>query len=78
MLVDVRSQAEYECESIPAALNIPLEELRERAEELPRDQTLHIYCRVGQRGYYATRLLAQRGFDVRNLSGGIQTWEMFR
>ena len=78
VLVDVRSQAEYECESIPGALNIPLEELRERADELPRDQTLHIYCKVGQRGYYATRLLAQRGFDVRNLSGGIQTWEMFR
>lgn len=77
-LVDVRTVAEFNRQSIPGALNIPLEELRERADELPRDRPLHIYCKVGQRGYYAVRLLAQRGFDVRNLSGGIQTWEMFQ
>jgi NADPH-dependent 2,4-dienoyl-CoA reductase/sulfur reductase-like enzyme len=74
VLVDVREPKEFARESIPGAIHIPLEELRERAHELPRDQPIHVYCKVGQRGYYATRLLMQRGFDVRNLSGGIETY----
>jgi rhodanese-related sulfurtransferase len=76
-LVDVRTPPEFAREAIPGAINLPLEELRERADELPRDTPIHVYCRVGQRGYYATRLLRLRGFDARNLSGGFLTWQTF-
>ena len=73
-LVDVRTPAEFARGAIPGAVNIPLEELRGRTDELPRDRPILLYCRVGQRGYNATRLLLLRGFDARNLSGGIETW----
>jgi rhodanese-related sulfurtransferase len=53
------------------AINIPLGQLRDRLEELPRDKTIHVICRSGQRAYYATRLLLQKGFDARNVSGGM-------
>ena len=43
-----------------------------------KDRELLIYCHAGQRGYYAVRTLAQNGFNSRNLSGGIQTWQMSR
>lgn len=74
-LVDVRSPAEFERGHVEGALSLPLEELRARSGELPQDRPIWVYCRVGQRGYYATRLLAQRGFDVKNLLGGILTYE---
>ena len=72
-LVDVRSAAEFAGESIPGALNIPLDELRMRLDELP-DSPLVVHCRVGQRGHTAARLLSQHGFVVRNLDGGYLTW----
>jgi len=58
-------------------LNIPLSVLRTRAEELPRDREIWVYCAAGQRSYYAARFLAQRGFRVRNLSGGFKTYGQF-
>ncbi len=73
-LLDVRSSAEFAAGHIPGAVNIPIEELRSRLDELPRDRTIAAYCQMGQRGYLATRLLAQRGFQVRNLSGGFTTY----
>lgn len=77
VLLDVRTQAEYQSGSIPGAINIPLDSLRERMDELPRDKTIVIYCQVGLRGYIATRILMQRGFDkVFNLSGGYTTYSM--
>ena len=51
-------------------MNVPLPELRERLDELPKDKPLHIYCGVGQRAYYAVRMLSQRGYDARDISGG--------
>lgn len=72
-LIDVRSPAEFEAGAIPGAVNIPLDELRERHGELP-DGQLIVHCQVGLRGHLATRLLTQLGRDVRNLDGGYRTW----
>lgn len=74
-LVDVRSPEEFARGSVPGAVNIPIEQLRERLDELPREQPILAYCQVGQRGYLATRILAQRGFNVANLSGGYTTYK---
>ena len=72
-LIDVRSAAEFAAGSIPDAINVPLDELRERLGDLP-DTPLIVHCQVGQRGHTASRLLGQHGFDVRNLDGGYATW----
>ena len=75
-LLDVRTVGEFERGHIPGAINIPLEELRRRLDELPRDRPLWLICAVGQRAYYATRALRQEGYDVSILSGGMQTYEV--
>lgn len=72
-LIDVRSPAEHARGGIPGSRNVPLDELRARLEELPSGP-LVVHCQVGQRGHTAARLLAQHGFDVRNLDGGYLTW----
>ncbi len=72
-LVDVRTPAEFADGSIPKALNIPLDELRERAREIPAGPVV-VTCAVGQRGHTAARLLRQLGRDVANLDGGFRTW----
>lgn len=72
-LIDVRSPAEFAAGSIPDAMNIPLDELRERLDDLP-DGPLVVHCQVGLRGHVATRLLLQHGRQVRNLDGGYRTW----
>ncbi len=69
-VLDVRSPREFEAGHLDGAVNIPIEQLRSRLDELPRDQLIATYCQVGQRGYLATRVLLQHGFDVVNLSGG--------
>jgi rhodanese-related sulfurtransferase len=77
-VVDVRTTDEFEMGAIPAAIHVPLEELRARVAEIPRGGTVVTYCKVGQRGYLAERILKQRGFeDVRNLSGGFTTWQQY-
>ena len=73
VLVDVRSAAEFAAGSIPGAINVSLDDLRERQADLPR-VPLIVHCQVGQRGHTAARLLTQHGFDVRNLDGGYRTW----
>jgi len=75
LLLDVREAHEFAAGHVPGALNIPLTELRRRLDELPRDREIWLHCVVGQRAYYATRALAQRGHRVRNLSGGLRTRE---
>ncbi len=74
LVVDVRDPDEYAAGHINGAVNLPLHELRQRLSELPRDREIWLNCAVGQRSYYALRLLAQNGFIVRNLSGGYLTW----
>ncbi len=70
-LLDVRNPQELAVEQIPGALSIPLPQLRERLSELPRDQEILVFCRSGQRAYYATRILLQNGFTARNVAGGM-------
>jgi NADPH-dependent 2,4-dienoyl-CoA reductase/sulfur reductase-like enzyme/rhodanese-related sulfurtransferase len=71
MILDVRDPIELAVEGIDGAVNIPLVQLRDRLDELPRDKTIHVVCRSAQRAHYATRILLQKGFDARNVSGGM-------
>jgi rhodanese-related sulfurtransferase len=73
-LLDVRDQAEFQDGAIDGAVNIPLAQLRDRLAELPRDREIWVNCGVGQRAYYACRLLTQNGFQARNLSGGYHSY----
>lgn len=74
-LLDVRTPDEYALGSLPGAVNIPLDEIRDRMEELPRNKMIYVFCAVGLRGYLAYRILTQHGFEhVRNLSGGLKTY----
>ena len=70
-LLDVRNPQELVVESIPGAVNIPLPLLRSRLDELPKDKEILVFCRSAQRAYYATRILLQSGFNVKNISGGM-------
>ncbi len=70
-LLDVRQPVELVVESVAGAVNIPLPQLRKRLGELPRDREILVICRSAQRAYYATRILLQNGFKVRNLAGGM-------
>ena len=74
-LIDVRTTAEYEQGHIPGALNIPVDELRERTSEIPTDSDLIVTCAVGIRGHVAASLLASRSQRVQNLDGGFSTWK---
>ena len=76
-LVDVRTEAEFQRKHIPQAVNIPLDSLRERLDELSQEREIWVVCGVGQRAYNATRILQQHGFQVRNLSGGMQTYAAY-
>ena len=71
LLLDVRHPEELTIEHVPGAVNIPLGELRARLDELPRDREIRVFCRSGQRAYYATRILQQNGFKARNVVGGM-------
>ena len=75
-LLDVRNPPELAVENVPGALNIPLPQLRARLGELPKDREIKVFCRSGQRGHYATRILLQNGFQASNLSGGMLTRAM--
>ncbi|ENY71838.1 NADH dehydrogenase [Aeromonas diversa CDC 2478-85] len=77
LVLDVRNPGELDkLGRIPGALNIPLDELRGRLDELPRGKEIIVSCQVGLRGHVASRLLQQHGFAVKNLSGGFKTWQM--
>ena len=73
--LDVRTPEEFAQGTIAEAVNIPLDELRQRIPELPRDRHLVMFCRVGFRAYVAYRILKQQGFkELSNLSGGYLTY----
>jgi len=76
-LLDVRSEIEHEQGAINGSLVIPLEQLRDRLDELDKGKPVLVYCQVGQRGYIAARILAQNGFEAYNLSGGYKTYSTF-
>jgi len=75
-VLDVREPEEYKVGRIERSINIPLNSLRERLGELPREKRIIVYCAVGLRAYLACRILSQNGFpEVYNLSGGYKTYE---
>ncbi len=75
LLLDVRNVDEFEAGNVQGAVNIPLPQLRDRLNELNPEQEIWVYCQVGQRGYYATRILSLNGFKAYNLSGGFKTFQ---
>lgn len=75
MIIDSRTKEEYDFGHIEGAINIPVDEIRSRLNEIPRDKKIIVYCAVGLRGYIASRILMQHGYtDVYNLSGGYRTY----
>ncbi len=75
VLLDVRSSEEREASAIPGSIHIPLDELRDRLDELDTTKQFIVHCFSGQRSYFAYRMLRLRGFNVRNLTGGIRSWQ---
>ncbi len=78
VILDVRRAEERDRGHLPGSIHIPLDELRSRLDELPRDREIIAHCHTGQRSYFACRLLAQHGFRVRNLTGSWRTLSMAR
>ena len=77
LVLDVRNPAELKANGqIPGAINIPVDELRGRLHELPKEKEILITCQVGLRGHVAYRMLTLAGFTARNLSGGFKTFQM--
>lgn len=75
-LVDVRTPDEFSLGSIPGAINVPLDDLRERYREIPEDKPVYVFCGVGLRGYLASNILKGLGYKkVRNLIGGLKTYK---
>jgi rhodanese-related sulfurtransferase len=75
ILIDVRTEKEYNSGTIPNAINIPVDELRQHLNDISKDKAIYVFCEVGQRGYLAQRILNQHGFNrVKNLSGGYSSW----
>lgn len=74
-LLDIREEFEQATGTLPNSHVIPLPQLRERLAELPKDQTIYVYCQVGLRGYNAARILMQHGFHVKNIDGGYKTYK---
>lgn len=75
VLLDVRTKEEFDAGTIPGAVNIPVDSLRDETAKLPKDQRIYLFCQIGLRGYIAARILMQNGFDrVQNLSGGYRLW----
>ena len=76
IIVDVRGEGKHEEGCIKGAINIPIGQLRSRLDELPKDKTIHVHCQVGFTSYLAYRILQNNGFDVRNITGGYNTYQM--
>ncbi|KTD84634.1 FAD-dependent oxidoreductase [Paenibacillus etheri] len=76
ILVDVRSEIEHANGHIEGSINIPVDDLRGRLAELDPSKEIWVYCQVGLRGYTASRILQQKGFRVKNLTGGFKTYQL--
>jgi predicted sulfurtransferase len=63
--------------TIKGSINIPVDEIRERLDEIPENKDIYVFCQVGLRGYLASRILMQKGYrTVKNLSGGYKTYQL--
>lgn len=78
ILLDVRAADEFAGGTVPGAINVPIDELRDRLNEIPRHREIAAFCQVGQRGYLATRILRQAGFHASNIGGGYKTYLLFK
>jgi len=75
ILIDVRDSHEFAANHIHGAINIPVDQLRNRLNEISKEKTIYIYCQIGLRGYLAQRILLQNRFEkVFNISGGFKLW----
>jgi rhodanese-related sulfurtransferase len=74
-LLDVRERDEWDAGHVPGSVHIPMRELGPRQAELPSDRTILCVCRSGSRSGMVTRALADAGYQVENLEGGLQGWE---
>jgi CoA-disulfide reductase len=75
LLIDVRTKEEYALGSIKGAVNIPIDEIRSRLNEIPQNKNLYLFCQVGIKAYLAYRILVQNGYkNLKNLSGGYKTY----
>lgn len=74
-LLDVRTTGEYRCGHIDGFRNIPVDELRERLDELEKEKPVYVVCQSGLRSYIATRILAGHGYNAYNFSGGFRFYD---
>lgn len=74
LLIDVREPIEREMGYIKGSINIPLGDIRERLHDIPKDKTVYVSCQVGLRGYLASRILSENGYEVKNVDGGWKTY----
>lgn len=75
-IIDTRTPAEFELGTISGAVNIPVDDIRKRLNEIDKNKPVVVFCAVGLRGYIAARILMANGYDVRNLSGGYKTYQL--
>lgn len=73
VLLDVRTELEFQNGHLAGAINIPVDKLRGELDKLDKNKLILAYCQVGQRGYYASRILSQHGFTVKNMTGGYKS-----
>ncbi len=76
-LLDVRTPDEFALGSAPDAVNIPVDELRDRLEEVPKDRDIAVFCQVGIRAHAANRILLGNGYTSKNISGGYKSYLNF-
>jgi phage shock protein E len=74
LLLDVRTPQENAAQAIEGSVLIPLQDLGNRIQDLPKDREIVVYCRTGSRSAFACAHLAGMGYNVRNLEGGIMVW----
>ena len=77
-LLDIRTEEEYSLGNINGSVNIPLDELRDRMDEIPKDRNIYVNCQVGLRGYLGCRILNQNGFNTYNLDGGYSLYSNYK
>lgn len=77
-ILDVREEYEVSNGAIKNAINIPLGQLRDRLDEIPKDRKVYVSCQVGLRGYIACTILNQHGYNTSNIDGGYKTYRSIK